>query len=126
VIVPGTVSIRARVPFATDAISISCATIRSGCISIEPSGAFSASPLVPEGADVSFAALGSTDGETAVSGWAGVVQERMARTAGDTCDKTPPTATPMTRLAAMVRVRFIGGFLFGAVLGQRLGKLRET
>jgi hypothetical protein len=32
----------------------------------------------------------------------------------------------MTRLAAMVRVRFIGGFLFGAVLGQRLGKLRET
>jgi hypothetical protein len=97
------VSTRARSPFSTAATSIPCASICSGFISIKPSGAFSALPLVPEDATGLFAVLNSTDeGST----FAGGAKECTVRTGG-TCDNMPPSATPITRLATIVGIRFI-------------------
>jgi hypothetical protein len=94
-------------PFSTGATSISCAAIRSGDMSIEPSGAFLVALLLPDGVDSSFAGSGSVGVEVFFPSVGTAVQANMVRAAEDTCDTTPPSATPMARVATIVKIRFI-------------------
>jgi hypothetical protein len=73
-------------------------------MSIEPSGAFLVHSYFR--VDSSFADAGSVGVEVFFPIVGRAVQANMIRAAGDTCDTTPPSATPMARVATMAKIRF--------------------
>jgi hypothetical protein len=67
----------------------------------------SAAPCLSDSVDTSFAGAGSVGVEVFFPSVGRAVQANMIRAAGDTCGSMPPSATPMARVATIVKIRLI-------------------